>query len=113
MKHIKKNVFYARKELLKEGLDFYKTHLAYQSRLGRMEWIKPYLEDKLKMLKKRRVIIYPIAFLIDNSETEFELDIEYRELAKELGFEDYRVAKAPNILIKETIKNLCGCDKKS
>lgn len=113
MKHIKKNVFYARKELLKEGLDFYKTHLAYQSRLGRMEWIKPYLEDKLKMLKKRRVIIYPIAFLIDNSETEFELDIEYRELAKELGFEDYRVAKAPNVLIKETIKNLCGCDKKS
>ncbi len=106
MKHIKQNVFFARKELQKEGLDFFKTHLAYQSRVGKMEWIKPYLEDKLKSLKKRRVIIYPIAFLIDNSETEFELDVEYREIAKELGFEDYRVAKAPNLLIKETLKEL-------
>ena len=111
MKHIKRNVFYARKELIKENLNFFKTHLAYQSRLGRMEWIKPYLEDKLKSLKKRRVIIYPIAFLIDNSETEFELEIEYREIAKELGFEDYRVAKAPNLLIKETIADLAHYKK--
>ena len=33
---------------------------------------------------------------MDNSETEFELDIEYREVAEELGFETYKVAKAPN-----------------
>ncbi len=106
MKHIKQNVFFARKELLKSGIYFSATHLAYQSRLGPMEWIKPYLEDKLKSLRKRKVIIYPIAFLIDNSETEYELDIEYRELAKELGFKEYRVASAPNILIKDTIKEL-------
>ena len=49
-----------------------------------------------KSLKKKKVIIYPIAFTIDNSETEFELDVEYREIAEEIGFEDYRVAKAPN-----------------
>ncbi|MFK5881835.1 MAG: ferrochelatase [Sulfurospirillum sp.] len=111
MAHIKQNVYYARKELLKSGINFFATHLAYQSRVGSMEWIKPYLEDKLKSLKKRRVVIYPIAFLIDNSETEFELDIEYRDIAKELGFKDYRVAKAPNILIKETLKQLIR-DKK-
>jgi len=60
-----------------------------------MEWIKPYLDDKLKEVGKR-VIIYPIAFLIDNSETEFELNIEYRHIAENLGITDYRVAKCPN-----------------
>lgn len=107
MIHIKQNVFFARKELLRQGLNFFNTHLAYQSRLGPMEWIKPYLDDKLKSLKKKKVIIYPIAFLIDNSETKYELDIEYKEIAKNLGIEDYRVASAPNSLIKETIKDLC------
>jgi len=78
------------------GIDFHKTHLAYQSRLGPLEWIRPYLDDKLKSLTKKKVILFPIAFTVDNSETEFELEIEYREVAEELGFEEYRVAKAPN-----------------
>lgn len=94
--HIKYNVYHARKALLKSGINFHKTHLAYQSRLGPLEWIRPYLEDKLKSLNKKKVIIYPIAFTIDNSETEFELDVEYREIAEELDFNEYRVAKAPN-----------------
>jgi protoporphyrin/coproporphyrin ferrochelatase len=95
-RHIKYNVYHARKALLLAGVHFKKTHLAYQSRLGPMEWIRPYLDDKLKSLKSKKVIIYPIAFTIDNSETEFELDVEYREIAESLGFIDYRVAKAPN-----------------
>jgi len=95
-RHIKYNLFYARKALLEAGVHFHNTHLAYQSRLGPLEWIRPYLEDKLKSLKKKKVIIYPIAFTMDNSETEFELDVEYKEIANGLGFEQYRVAKAPN-----------------
>ena len=95
-RHIKYNLLYARRALQEAGIHFHKTHLAYQSRLGPLEWIRPYLDDKLKALKKKKVIIYPIAFTIDNSETEFELDVEYREIAEELEFEDYRVAKAPN-----------------
>ena len=95
-KHIRQNVYQARKALLKEGVEFHNTHLAYQSRLGPLEWIRPYLDDKLKALKKKKVIIFPIAFTLDNSETEFELDVEYREVAQELGFLEYRVAKAPN-----------------
>jgi len=95
-KHIRQNVYHARKALMLAGIDFHNTHLAYQSRLGPLAWIRPYLEDKLKALKKKKVIIFPIAFTIDNSETEFELEIEYREKAEEFGFEEYRVAKAPN-----------------
>lgn len=95
-RHIRYNVYHARKALLDAGLHFHKTHLAYQSRLGPMAWIRPYLDDKLASLAKRKVVVYPIAFTVDNSETEFELEIEYREVAERLGFTDYRVAKAPN-----------------
>jgi ferrochelatase len=95
-RHIRYTLFYARKALMLQKVNFHKTHLAYQSRLGPMEWIRPYLEDKLKSLTKKKVIIFPIAFTVDNSETEFELDIEYKEVADELGFEAYKVAKAPN-----------------
>ena len=95
-KHIKLNKFFIQKELLKQNIIFNKTHLAYQSRLGPVEWIRPYLEDKLKEIKNKKIIIYPIAFTIDNSETEFELEIEYKNLAKNMGYEDIRVAKCPN-----------------
>lgn len=107
-RHIRANVYHARKKLNEAGIFFHKTHLAYQSRLGPMEWIRPYLEDKLASLSKKRVIIYPIAFTIDNSETEFELEIEYREKAETMGFEEYRIARAPNDhpLFIETLKKL-------
>ena len=61
-----------------------------------MEWLKPSLEDKLNLVRNRGVIIFPLAFTIDNSETDFELDIEYREIAEEQGFKDYRVCRCPN-----------------
>lgn len=95
-RHIRYNVYYVRRALNEAGIHFYNTHLAYQSRLGPMEWIRPYLEEKLYTLKKKKVILYPIAFTIDNSETEFELEIEYRSKARSIGYEQYRVAKAPN-----------------
>ena len=94
-KHILLNVKYAKKELEVQNINFKNIHVAYQSRLGPMEWLRPYLEDKLKEIKEK-VIIYPISFTVDNSETEYELDMEYAEVAHKLGIKDYRVAKAPN-----------------
>lgn len=79
-----------------EGLHFKDFHLAYQSKLGPIPWLEPSLGDKLEELEGKKVLIVPISFVLDNSETEFELDIEYRIEAKELLFEDYRVAKCPN-----------------
>jgi ferrochelatase len=58
--------------------------------------LKPSLGEKLEVVRNRGIIIVPIAFTIDNSETVYELDIEYREIAEELGFRDYRVCKCPN-----------------
>jgi ferrochelatase len=97
-KHILLNVEAAKEELKKQNIKFKSIEVAYQSRLGPMEWLRPYLEDKLEEViqTNKKVIIYPISFTVDNSETQGELDIEYREVAQELGFEDYRVAKSPN-----------------
>ena len=85
-------------EILKKRLRdrFNDIHLAFQSKLGPVKWLEPSLEDKLKEIRNRKVLIYPISFVLDNSETEFELHIEYKEIAKALGFEDYRVARCPN-----------------
>lgn len=96
--HILANVEVAKKELQAQGVEFKAIEVAYQSRLGPMEWLRPYLEDKLQevVATNKKAIIYPISFTLDNSETKGELDIEYREVAEELGFEDYRVAKCPN-----------------
>ncbi len=79
-----------------EGLNFAKIHLAYQSKVGPMKWLEPSLEAKLEEIETKKIIIFPIAFTIDNSETDFELGEEYKEVADKLGFEEYRVSKCPN-----------------
>ena len=79
-----------------EGIYFRGVHLAYQSKVGPMKWLEPSLESMLKSLGKKKVIIVPIAFTVDNSETDFELTIEYAEIAHNYGFTDYRVCRCPN-----------------
>lgn len=90
------HVEYLKALLVQKGLEFQNIHVAYQSKLGPVKWLEPSLETKLKSLTCKKVIISPLSFTVDNSETEFELDIEYREVAQELGFEEYLVAKCPN-----------------
>lgn len=79
-----------------ENLHFKAIHIAYQSKLGPVKWLEPSLENKLKSLMHKNVLIVPLSFTVDNSETEFELSIEYKEVAHELGFERYIVASCPN-----------------
>lgn len=65
--------------------------VCYQSRVGPLEWIKPYTEDEIRRAGKDYVplIVVPIAFVSEHSETLVELDIEYRDLAREVGVPDY------------------------
>lgn len=92
----------------REGIYFRGVHLAYQSKVGPMKWLEPSLESMLHTLTKKKVIVVPIAFTIDNSETDFELSIEYAEIAHELGFTEYRVSRCPNDhpLFVQTLKEL-------
>jgi len=95
-KHVKRHVAILKKMMQDENMNFHDIHLAYQSKVGPLPWLKPSLEEKLKLVRNRGVIIFPIAFTIDNSETDFELSIEYKEIAQELGFKEYRVCSCPN-----------------
>ncbi len=95
-KHVTRHVEILKEMLKKEKMNFHETHLAYQSKVGPMAWLKPSLDEKMKVVRNRGIIIFPIAFTIDNSETDFELEIEYREIAQELGFKEYRVCRCPN-----------------
>ena len=96
--------------LEKKGLNFKSISLAYQSKVGPLKWLEPSLDDALVEFKEQNVLIYPIAFIVDNSETDFELSIEYKEIAEELGIHDYKVCKCVNDsdafveVIKEIIK---------
>jgi len=99
------------KKLDEKGIKFKSINLAYQSKVGPLKWLEPSLEDILKNFKDENVIIYPISFIVDNSETDFELDIEYREIAHKLGISEYKVCRCVNDsdefieAIKDIIKN--------
>lgn len=85
------------KDLLpKAGLDFAGFHLAYQSKVGPMRWLEPSFDATLAGLVGEKVIVYPLSFTIDNSETDLELAIEYKELAHTIGLQDYRVCSVQN-----------------
>ncbi len=93
---IESNVKKLEKLLKESSLNFKNIHLAYQSKVGPLKWLTPYLEDKLKEIKNKNVLIYPISFTLDNSETDYELSIEYKNLAKKMGFEKFIVSKCVN-----------------
>lgn len=82
--------------LAARGIKFKEIILTYQSRLGPVKWLEPNIADVLRDLQSKKALIFPIAFCVDNSETDFELDIFYRARARELGYEYYKVCKCPN-----------------
>ena len=65
--------------------------VCYQSRVGPLEWIGPATDAEIRRAggEGKGVIVAPIAFVSEHSETLVELDIEYAHLAKEAGVLDY------------------------
>ncbi|RUM76410.1 MAG: ferrochelatase [Sulfurovum sp.] len=95
-KQVEANVSALKIYLHERGVLFNSIRLAYQSKVGSSAWLEPNLVDILRNPRHRKVIIYPLAFTVDNSETLYELDIEHREIADKIKYEDYRVAKCFN-----------------
>ena len=80
----------------KDKIDF---QICYQSKVGPLKWTSPSLEHEIKRaaLDKKIPLIVPISFVSDHSETLVELDIDYKNFAKELGIENYLRAPALNL----------------
>jgi ferrochelatase len=91
-------------QLIMQGLQRELGHanphtLAYQSRVGPVEWLKPYTEDALRDLGKQGVsdlVVVPISFVSEHIETLEEIDLEYAEIAHEAGINNFRRVPALN-----------------
>ncbi len=86
-------------EAVREPAKFPNTTLCYQSRVGPLEWLRPYIEDVIRAKAAagcKQMLVYPIAFVSDHSETLYELGIQYRDLARDCGIDHYHVVPALN-----------------
>ena len=66
--------------------------LAYQSRVGPVEWLKPYTDATIRELGEQgtpALLAVPISFVSEHIETLEEIDCEYRELAHEVGIKGW------------------------
>jgi len=66
--------------------------VCYQSRVGPLKWIGPSTEEEIVRAgrEKKPVVLYPLAFVSEHSETLVELDMDYRDLAGRSGVPEYR-----------------------
>ena len=66
--------------------------ISYQSRVGPMKWIGPSTDEIIIKYSKEKkgIVIVPVAFVSEHSETLVELDIEYKKLAEKNGCSFYK-----------------------
>jgi ferrochelatase len=76
-------------KLKDENLD---CAISYQSRVGPLKWIGPSTDAEIIKYSKEKkgIVIVPVAFVSEHSETLVELDIEYKKLAEENGCSFYK-----------------------
>lgn len=71
--------------------------ICYQSRATPQEWLSPSTEAEIERAAREgvAVMVVPIAFVSEHSETLVELDVDYRALAERLGVPGYFRVPAP------------------
>ena len=71
-----------------KGLDW---RICYQSRVGPLAWLEPSTVAEIERAGRDRVpvVVVPIAFVSEHSETLVELDVTYRALAGRVGVPAY------------------------
>lgn len=89
--------------------------LSFQSKLGPVRWFEPSTEDMIKKLSRqyKALILVPVSFVNDNTETVYEEDIIYKKLAYECSFKYFDRVSCLNDddgfmeLLSEMIKKRC------
>lgn len=77
----------------------YSWTIAYQSRSGPVKWMEPGTEEVIQQLGAaghKSLLLVPISFVSDHIETLEEIDIQYRDLAAESGFQHFHRAPSLN-----------------
>jgi ferrochelatase len=83
--------------VVREGNFGLEHHLCYQSKVGPQRWLEPSLVDTVAELGVKgvtRMIVIPIAFVSDHSETLYEINMEVRRHAREHGVTHYDMSPA-------------------
>ncbi|MCI4671452.1 MAG: ferrochelatase [Bacteroidia bacterium] len=73
--------------------------LSFQSRVGPVKWLEPNTEEFLDVLHGyglNHLLVIPIAFVSDHIETSMEIEIEFKEVADELGIENFICTRGIN-----------------
>lgn len=86
-------------KLVMNNFEHISHHLAFQSRAGPVKWLEPSTGDKLKEIATagyKDVIVVPLSFVSDHIETLHEIDIEYAEVAHQLGITNFRRIESLN-----------------
>jgi ferrochelatase len=93
----------------------FNSKIAYQSKGGGpVEWLGPTVEEAMEEAKKegmQGVLVIPVGFVSDHVETLYDIDILYRDKARELGL---TFGRAPSLndsayfikALKETVEGL-------
>ena len=74
------------------------VHLAYQSRVGPVQWLSPSTIETVERLGQqgvRSIVVVPITFVSEHLETLHELDIQLRDIARRAGIMDFRRVPTP------------------
>lgn len=72
------------------------SHLTYQSKFGKGEWLRPYTDEFCARLlepraQDRQVVVIPLSFTSDHIETLFEVEYQYLPLIRSRGLQAYRL----------------------
>jgi len=76
-----------------------RLHLSFQSKIGPVKWLQPATDEKIVQLARqgiKRLFVYPLGFVADNSETVYEIGMLYRDLALQNGIGEFVRLKALN-----------------
>ena len=67
------------------------SQICYQSRVGRSKWLGPSTEAEIRRAGKdgKAIVLVPVSFVSEHSETLYELDIKYKELADKSGIPQF------------------------
>ncbi len=97
--------------LIMESFPENKYSLSYQSKVGPVKWLEPMTDEVIVSLASegiKKLAVIPVSFVSEHSETLYELDYQYGNLAKEKGIESYvriPTLKTDPIFI-DTLKNI-------
>lgn len=82
-------------KMISEAFPSAKSLLAYQSKFGKGEWLRPYTIDVCEKIEeyakdKKHVVFFPLSFTSDHIETLFEVEEQYLPVVRKKGYQAWR-----------------------